>query len=156
MIRLRFGPLAFFLFVGLFALESWLFLEVGKRLGLLPVLAWVFISFVLGAVLIRVEGLRMLFSMHVQLQRGVVPAREMLATLAVVLGGLLLMLPGYFTDGLGLLLLFPPTRALLWFVFGQALVKATGMEQPERPMRRPSEEVIEVEAQRVDNGPTTR
>ena len=145
-------PAVLILFMGLFALESWLFLETGKRVGVLPVVAWVFISFILGAALIRLEGLRMVFQVHIQLQRGVVPVQEMLGALAVVLGGILLMMPGYFTDVLGLLLLFPPARALLWLVFGRSLAAWVGMNGPPERPRRPSEEVIEVRAQPVENG----
>jgi UPF0716 protein FxsA len=154
----RLGPLALLAFLWLFWLEAWLFLEIGRRLGLLPVLAWILVSFVLGALLIRMEGLRILFQMHMQLQRGVVPAREMLGALAVVLGGLLLMLPGTVTDALGLLLLFPPTRALLWLCFGRSLARWAGLneEQGRRdasaPPRRPSEETIEVTAERLGEG----
>ena len=61
-------------FVALCTLEAWLFLEVGKRVGLFPSIVWIFFSFLLGLVLMRVEGLRMLFLIHQQLQRGVVPA----------------------------------------------------------------------------------
>lgn len=145
------GPAIMIAIVGLFALESWLFLEIGKRFGLLPVLAWVFVSFLLGALLIRVEGVRMLFRMHVQLQRGVVPAQEMLSAMAIVLGGLLLMLPGYFTDAVGLLLLFPPTRALFWFLCGRSLARWVGLHEEAPPMRRASDEVIEVKAQRIED-----
>lgn len=143
-------PALLLLLVGWFWLESWLFLVIGGKIGLLPVLAWVFFTFVLGAVLLRVEGLRMLFQMHVQLQRGIVPAREMLSGMAIVLGALLLMLPGYFTDTLGLLLLFPPTRWLLWLIAGGPLVRfATPSNDPAQP-RRPSEEIIEIKAQPLD------
>ena len=145
------GPAFLFGFVGLFALEAWLFLAIGSRVGLVATLAWILFSFLLGALLIRVEGLRMLFQIHVQLQRGVVPAQEMLSGLAVVLGGLLLMLPGYFTDVLGLLLLFPPTRWLMLYGLGRSLGSRLnhGTEEPGGVLR-PSEEVIEIKAQRVE------
>jgi UPF0716 protein FxsA len=137
-------------FVALFTLESWLFLEIGSRVGLFFTLAWIFFSFLLGMVLIRLEGLRMLFQIHLQLQRGVLPAQEMLNGLAVVLGGLLLMLPGYFTDMVGLLLLFPPMRGLMLYCVGRSLAHwMTGGAEPACGVR-PSEEVMEIRAQRVE------
>ena len=144
------APAFLFGFVGLFALEAWLFLAIGSRVGLVATLAWILFSFLLGALLIRVEGLRMLFQIHVQLQRGVVPAQEMLSGLAVVLGGLLLMLPGYFTDALGGLLLLPPTRTALLYCVGRSLAHwLSGGVEPACGVP-PSEEVIEVRAERIE------
>ena len=137
-------------FVALCTLEAWLFLEVGKRVGLFPSIVWIFFSFLLGLVLMRVEGLRMLFLIHQQLQRGVVPAEEMLNGIAVVLGGLLLMLPGYFTDALGGLLLLPPTRTALLYCVGRSLAHwLSGGVEPACGVP-PSEEVIEVRAERIE------
>lgn len=136
--------------VALFALEAWLFLEIGGRIGLLPTLAWIFFSFLLGLRLMRVQGLRMLFQIHLQLQRGVVPAEEMLNGLAVVMGGLMLMLPGYFTDFVGLLLLFPPTRMRVLSAFARPLVRWLGGGAEPATDVPPSQEVIEIKAQSVE------
>ena len=144
------GRLVLMGFIGAFVLESWLFLVIGGKLGLTFTLLWILGTFVLGIVLIRVEGLRMLFGIHTQLQRGVLPTREVLNGMAIVSGGALLLLPGYFTDTLGVMLLAPPVRSFMLYCVVRSLNSRFGQEPPsEDGTLRPSEEVVEITAQPV-------
>ena len=133
--------------------ESWLFLAIGARIGVLAVIGWMVLSFMLGLVLLRLEGWRLLFQMHRQLQRGVVPAREMADGAAIVLGALLLMLPGFLSDALGILFLLPPLRATLLSAMGRLLtIRWAAAANPVRTVP-PSEEVVEIHADHVERDP---
>ncbi len=135
--------------IAIFFAEAWLFLVVGNRIGLTLSLGWILGSFVLGIILVRIQGVRMLFEIHSQLQQGVLPTREVLNGLAIIFGGLFLAIPGYLTDALGAMLLLPPIRAVMLFCVVRTLnnrlmgVKAAGCAVP------PSEEVLEIQAQTV-------
>jgi len=65
-----------------------------------------------GFWLAKHEGLSVLARMREQVDAGRLPTDELISGGLVVVGGLLLIVPGFITDGVGLLLLFPPTRAL--------------------------------------------
>lgn len=129
------------------ALEGLLFVQVGAWLGAAATLGWVVASFVLGLLLLRNEGLRMLFAIHLELQQGLLPTREVLGGLASLAGALLLMVPGVASDGLGLLLLLPPGRqalvALVLHRVNDHLPAPAGRNGPVPPSR----EVLEVRAQ---------
>lgn len=93
-------------------IEIGLFITVGGWLTLWPTLAIVLATGVLGAVLLRVQGRQVLL----RLQRGGSLAETFTALgdgVLIVIGGILLMTPGFLTDTLGLLLMLPPVRSLL-------------------------------------------
>ncbi|RCW40496.1 UPF0716 protein FxsA [Halopolyspora algeriensis] len=86
---------------------------VGQAIGVLPTIGLLAASAVLGAWLLRREGRRTLqeFSEAARLRRP--PERELSDGVLIVLGGLLILLPGLVGDVVGLLFLLPPTRAVL-------------------------------------------
>ena len=67
---------------------------------------------IIGAYLVRHEGFVVLRRVQEQLNRGNMPGRELIDGALVLTGGVLMVVPGFVTDVVGLLLLFPPTRAL--------------------------------------------
>jgi UPF0716 protein FxsA len=102
-------------------IEIVLFIQVGGRLGVGLTLLWLLISAVLGVLVIRVQGLLSVYRVRGALARGQLPAMEMLESLALVLAGILLIVPGFFTDFLALLLLIRPLRrGLLRLLIGRA------------------------------------
>ncbi|MDH4224541.1 MAG: FxsA family protein [Deltaproteobacteria bacterium] len=121
----------FYAGIGLFmvaaTLEGWLFLKVGEIIGIGPTMLWLFISFVLGLTAIRIQGVRVLYEIYQQLQREVLPGRELLDGMLILAGGLMLMAPGYLTDAVGIILLIPPfrwlVRSLVIFVLSPFLPK---------------------------------
>lgn len=86
---------------------------VGERIGVWPTIAAVLFAGLLGSVLIRRQGLTIVQQARSALRSGRFPAREVFNGLCVVIGGALLMFPGFVSDLLGLLLLTPPIRGLL-------------------------------------------
>jgi len=95
------------------AIELAVMVQVASMIGVLPTVALVLASCVAGAWLVKVEGLGVLRRMQAQVADGQVPADEVVDGVMILGGGLLMVLPGFITSGLGLLLLVPPVRALL-------------------------------------------
>lgn len=106
-------PLLIVLFVGVPILEIFVIVQVGQALGILETLAlMVVISFV-GAWLARHEGFYVIQRIREQTSAGVLPGNELIDGALVLAGGLLLLTPGFVSDAVGILALFPPSRALL-------------------------------------------
>lgn len=109
-----FGRIALLSVLSLPLIEIALFIVIGQAIGLLPTLLGVILSALIGALVLRWQGTATLRELQSRLQRGQIPARQMADTMLIGLAGLLLLLPGYFTDLIGLLLLVPWTRGLIY------------------------------------------
>jgi len=94
-------------------IELAVMVQVAGVIGVLPTVALVVLTSVGGAWLMKTEGLGVLRRMQNQIDNGQVPGREVVDGVLVLLGGLLMVLPGFVTSVIGLLLLVPPVRALL-------------------------------------------
>lgn len=116
-----FGRIVLLSFLLLPLIEIALFVVVGQAIGLWPTLLGVVLTGLIGALVLRWQGIAALREMQVRLQRGEIPARQMGDTMLIGLGGLLLLLPGYFTDLVGLLLLLPLTRTLIYRLLARNL-----------------------------------
>ncbi|MBF0135922.1 MAG: FxsA family protein [Magnetococcus sp. DMHC-1] len=113
--------LGFGIFVVLPILEILFMARVGHQIGIVSVLSLFLLSGVWGVFLIRRAGLRTLRAWQESLERHEPPGNALLDGLIYLLAGVLLVVPGFITDFLALLLLFPPTRFflkqwLLWYV----------------------------------------
>ena len=98
------------LFTILPALELALLIKVGSHIGALNTILIVIGIGVIGAAIARYEGFRVLMKVQDSLQRGIMPSAELLDGFMILAGGIALLTPGFITDVLGLLLLFPVTR----------------------------------------------
>jgi UPF0716 protein FxsA len=85
---------------------------VGEQIGPLPTVLLLLGSAVVGTWLLKREGARTLRALRAASQEGRTPAQEAIEGLLVVVGGLMMMLPGFVTDILGLMLVISPTRHL--------------------------------------------
>lgn len=90
------------------------FILVGRRIGVGPTLGLVVLSGVAGVVLIRVQGLGAIILLRQAAAGGGEPGKALLDTAMIVLAGVLLLIPGFVTDIIGLLLFLPPFRHWLW------------------------------------------
>ncbi|EJL52243.1 protein affecting phage T7 exclusion by the F plasmid [Rhizobium sp. CF122] len=90
------------------------FVLVGKAIGLWPTLALVILSFMLGMALLRRQGIGILRRMSAEGRNGMVPGRELLRPAMLVIASLLLMIPGFITDIVALLIFIPAVRDLAW------------------------------------------
>lgn len=105
--------------------EIALFIVVGRAIGLFPTLALVIGAALLGSILLRQQGLGVISRMRENIGAGTVPGRAMFDTMIIGLAALLLILPGFLSDGVALLLLIPPVRDWL---FAQAARNVTVVE----------------------------
>lgn len=106
----------FLLFLLVPLAEIWFLIVVGGVIGALPTVALVVLTAVIGAALARYQGLVTLQRLQATLARGEAPAIEMLEGVLLLIGALLLLTPGFFTDALGFACLIPVTRrALAWW-----------------------------------------
>jgi UPF0716 protein FxsA len=98
------------------------FVMVGREIGVLPTLGLIFFSSFVGFVLLRIQGLGILNRIRSEMDRGNVPGRELIHGLMILLAGFLLIVPGFITDFLGLMLFIPAVRNLVWSVAGPRIV----------------------------------
>jgi UPF0716 protein FxsA len=96
-------------------------IQVGQAIGVWWTIGLLVADSILGSVLMRSQGRVAWRRFNAAVQEGRVPAREVLDGALVVFGGLLLLTPGFLTDVLGLVLLIPPTRALVRRVLARRL-----------------------------------
>jgi UPF0716 protein FxsA len=101
------------LFIVMPLAELYVIIQVGQSVGVLWTILLLLTVSIVGAFLVKVEGLRVLFRVREGLMRGELPSEELLSGLAVLLAGALVLTPGFITDGVGLFLLLPPTRAIV-------------------------------------------
>jgi UPF0716 protein FxsA len=94
-------------------IELAVIIQVGQALGVLPTIALLLAVSIAGAWLVKREGLGVWRRFRQQIDRGVIPARELADGVMILFAGALLMTPGFVTDALGLLLLAPPVRAAI-------------------------------------------
>jgi UPF0716 protein FxsA len=101
------------LFLVLPILELYVIIQVGQAIGIVPTLLLLILDGFAGAALARSQGRNAWARFNRALAEGRVPAKETLDGGMIILGGALLLAPGFITDIFGFLLLIPPTRALL-------------------------------------------
>jgi UPF0716 protein FxsA len=130
-----FGRLLLLSFLAVPLIEIAGFVLVGQAIGLVPTLLGVLIAAVAGAFIIRWQGVALLRDLQATLSRGQLPARKLADAMLVGLAGLLLLLPGYFTDLVGVLLLIPPVRSL---IYQQLARRMTVVSAPRQPPSDPS------------------
>ncbi|AYY82004.1 MULTISPECIES: FxsA family protein [Proteus] len=94
-------------------IEAVIFVNVASSIGVLTTLFLVVLTSCVGVSLVKNQGVKNIASMQQKLAVGEVPAAEMVKSVSLILAGILLLIPGFFTDFLGLLLLLPPLQALL-------------------------------------------
>ena len=97
-------------------IEIYLLIQVGGLIGVMPTIALVILTAFIGAVLLRVQGLQTYRRFYQALGQGRVPTTEILEGIALLVGGALLLTPGFFTDVIGFICLLPFSRgfAITW------------------------------------------
>lgn len=115
----------FVLFVAVPIIEITLFVQIGGLIGLWWTLGIVITTAFLGSLLIRAQGAMAMERLRMALSAGQNPTGPIADGAAILAGGLLLLTPGFFTDTVGFLLLFPPTRKVLFRLIA-ARIKVQG------------------------------
>ena len=95
-------------------IEIYLFIKIGSQIGALTTITLIFITALLGIMYARYEGLNTLKSGFTQLIKNELPAYEIISGAAIAFAALLLIVPGFATDIIGFLIIFPFTRGLIF------------------------------------------
>ena len=104
--------------------EIYLFIKIGSQIGAFTTISLIFVTAIIGVYYARYEGLNTLKSGITQLYKNQIPLFELMSGAALAVAALLLILPGFATDLLGFLIIFPLTRK----IFFQLLSKKTKSE----------------------------
>jgi len=120
------------LFVSVPLLEIYVLIQLGGLIGVVPTIAFVVLTALVGAKLVQAQGLIALARVRLAHDRGEVPAVPILEGVILLVAGALLLTPGFFTDALGFLALVPSLRqrAIRWLL--QRMVVNAGQPGPPR------------------------
>ena len=94
-------------------IEIYLFIKIGSQIGALTTITLIFVTALLGIIYARYEGLNTLRSAFVQLIKNEIPVYEIISGAAITFAALLLIVPGFATDIIGFLLIFPFSRKFI-------------------------------------------
>ena len=97
-------------------IEIYLLIKIGSQIGAITTIFLIFVTAIIGVYYAKYEGLNTIKSGILQLAKNEAPAYEVLSGAVIAFAALLLIVPGFFTDVLGFLLIFPITRK---FLFGK-------------------------------------
>ena len=122
-------------------IEIYLFIEIGGQIGAFNTISLIFITAFVGVLYARYEGFNTLKSGMSQLVRNELPIYEIISGAVLAFAAILLIIPGFATDILGLLFIFPPTRKLFLKNFSEKYQKKNNTK----------EDFIEGESEDIDD-----
>ena len=121
--------------------EIYLFIEIGGKIGALYTISLIFFTAFVGIYYVKYEGFNTLRSGMGQMMRNELPVYEIISGAALAFAALLLIIPGFATDFLGFLMIFPPTRKLMFRRFSKKYSKE----------KKLNEDFIEGESEDIDD-----
>jgi UPF0716 protein FxsA len=140
-------PILVLLFIVVPIAELYVIIQVGQAIGILPTIAILLLDSIVGSWLLRQQGRAAWRRFTSATTSGKVPARETIEGALVLLGGAFLLTPGFLSDALGLVLLLPPTRAIVVRVLARRFLPrmVTSMGRRERVASSPGPRDYDVE-----------
>ena len=118
----------FLLFIGVPALEVFLMIKIGGKIGALNTVSLIFLTAIIGLYFAKLEGIKTMRSGVMNLYQNKVPVYEMFSGASIAIAALLLIVPGFFSDTIGFLLLIPFTRKILISFFVKKNKLSTSQE----------------------------
>ena len=116
----------FLIFIGLPALEIFLLIKIGAEIGAFTTVSLIFLTAIVGIYFAKLEGIKTLRSGVTNLYQNKAPVNEIVSGASIAIAALLLIIPGFFTDAVGFLLLFPLTRKMIVsFLIKKGKIKQT-------------------------------
>ena len=103
----------FLLFIGVPAIEVFLMIKIGGKIGALNTISLIILTAIIGIYFAKLEGIKTMRSGVMNLYQNKIPIYEMISGASIAIAALLLIIPGFFTDTIGFLLLIPLTRKIL-------------------------------------------
>ena len=110
---------ALVLIIGIPLIEIYLFIKIGSQIGAFTTISLIFVTAIVGVYYARYEGLNTLRSGVSQLYKNQMPLFELMSGAALAVAAFLLILPGFATDLLGFLIIFPFTRKIIFKLFAK-------------------------------------
>ena len=104
----------FLIFIVLPAVEIFLMIKIGSKIGALYTLGLIFLTAIVGVFFARIEGMRTLRSGLMNVYQNKAPVYELISGASIAVAALLLIVPGFFTDLIGFFLLIPFTRKIIF------------------------------------------
>lgn len=131
------------------------FIVVGSKIGVLATLALVILSIFLGVFLLRLQGFGLVQKIREETAAGRTPKRELVHGVMLVFAAFLLIIPGFITDIIGLLLFIPAVRDIGWrFISDRVVVVNSGNRRSSRTSRsRIKDKVIELDPEDYSSKP---
>lgn len=103
----------FLIFAVIPVIELALLIKVGSIIGTMNTISIVILTAVIGAYMVRLEGLGVMSRIQANMQEGIFPAEELIDGMMILLAGALLLTPGFFTDVIGFFMVIPVSRNFL-------------------------------------------
>ena len=103
----------FLLFIGIPALEVFLMIKIGGKIGALNTVSLIFLTAIIGLYFAKLEGIKTMRSGVMNVYQNKIPIYEIISGASIAIAALFLIIPGFFTDTIGFLLLIPFTRKIL-------------------------------------------
>ena len=141
---MRLPPILIFLLL-LPLLEIAGFVLVGRQIGVIPTLGLVIATGVAGSILLRIQGFGVMSRIRTELEAGRNPSRELAHGVMIMAAGILLLIPGFFTDILGILLFVPPLRDFVWRQLRSRIRFADGAAGPSAGQRTARGKTIDLD-----------
>ena len=110
--------------------EIYLFIKIGSKIGAFNTISLIFVTAIIGIIYARYESLNTLKSGFTQFIKNEIPAYEIVSGAAIAFAAFLLIVPGFATDILGFLLIFPPTRKIILSRLSKKFKKETTSTKP--------------------------
>ena len=104
-------------------IEIYLLIKIGSQIGAITTIFMIFLTAIVGVYYAKYEGLNTLKSGFLQLSRNETPTYEMISGAAIAFAALLLIIPGFLTDVIGFILIFPISRKLIFGKIGKKYKK---------------------------------
>ena len=118
----------FLILIGLPTLEIFLMIKVGAKIGALNTIFLIFFTAIIGVYFAKLEGIKTIKSGVINLYKNQIPINEIISGASIAIAALFLIIPGFFTDTLGFLLLMPITREVLIKFFIKGSIDSTSKE----------------------------
>ena len=118
----------FLIFLAIPALEIFLMIKIGGKIGALSTISLVFFTAVIGVYFAKIEGIKTIRSGFLNLYQNKTPIYEIISGASIAIAALLLIIPGFFTDTVGFLLLIPITRKFLINLLVRKNIKVNNKE----------------------------
>ena len=111
------------------AIEIYLFIEIGGKIGAFYTISLIFFTAFVGIYYAKYEGFNTLRSGMSQMMRNQLPLYEIVSGAALAFAALLLIIPGFATDLIGFLMIFPPTRKIIFTKFSKKYTKKKNLKE---------------------------